>query len=175
MIAARKTCTKCSVAKPHHDFSRRTASRDGLDTRCKECRRRYCKAWYVDNAEKQRQAQRAYRATGEVDQDSADRVRNWRAKQQGCFVERVSSLVVLELDDGVCGICGEDVDPFSFDVDHVIPTSRGGEHSYANTQVAHRACNQHKTDRFLWDIERAVEQGSEPERAVDVEHAELPE
>lgn len=53
-------------------------------------------------------------------------------------------LVVLEMDDGICGICGEDVDPERFDIDHVIPLSKGGEHSYANVQVAHRSCNSRK-------------------------------
>lgn len=51
---------------------------------------------------------------------------------------------MLELDDGVCGICGEDVDPMNFHIDHVIPLSRGGEHGYHNVQVAHPLCNQEK-------------------------------
>lgn len=67
-----------------------------------------------------------------------------RAKKKDAFVENVSSLVVLELDDGICGICGKDVDPTNFHIDHVIPLARGGEHSYNNSQVAHPKCNQMK-------------------------------
>lgn len=70
-----------------------------------------------------------------------------RARQRGAFIEDVDPLVVLERDDGVCGICGEDVDPFAFHVDHVIPLARGGEHSYANTQPAHPSCNSRKGGR----------------------------
>ena len=56
-------------------------------------------------------------------------------------VEKVDPLVVLEIADGECGICGGDVDPLSFHVDHIVPVARGGEHSYANTQPAHPRCN----------------------------------
>lgn len=71
---------------------------------------------------------------------------------RGCQTDRpldedVEPLIVLELDDGVCGICGTDVDPFDFHIDHVIPLALGGEHSYANTQVAHSRCNKSKGAR----------------------------
>lgn len=65
-------------------------------------------------------------------------------RKLGGYVEDVHPLVRLELDDGQCGICGEDVDPTDFHVDHIVPLSRGGEHSYANTQTAHPKCNQRK-------------------------------
>jgi 5-methylcytosine-specific restriction endonuclease McrA len=70
-----------------------------------------------------------------------------RAKQAEAFVEHVHPLVVLERDDGMCGICGEDVDPTEFHVDHIWPLSRGGEHSYANVQAAHPLCNIRKNGR----------------------------
>lgn len=73
----------------------------------------------------------------------ADRARR-RAALREAFVEPVIPLVVLELHDGVCGICGHDVDPFAFDVDHVVPLARGGFHNYANTQPAHPVCNRRK-------------------------------
>jgi 5-methylcytosine-specific restriction endonuclease McrA len=59
----------------------------------------------------------------------------------------VRRLVVLERDDGICGLCGHDVDPFDFHVDHVVPLSAGGTHSYANVQVAHPFCNMAKGAR----------------------------
>lgn len=67
-----------------------------------------------------------------------------RAIVNAAFVEDVHSLVVLERDDGCCGICGGDVDPTDFHVDHIIPLSKGGEHSYANVQAAHPSCNVRK-------------------------------
>jgi 5-methylcytosine-specific restriction endonuclease McrA len=44
---------------------------------------------------------------------------------------------------GMCGIC-KDFIVGKFHVDHVIPLSRGGEHSYANAQLAHPTCNLEK-------------------------------
>jgi 5-methylcytosine-specific restriction endonuclease McrA len=66
----------------------------------------------------------------------------------------IDPLVVLEMCDGVCRLCGEDVDPDDFHVDHDVPVSRGGEHHLANLQVAHPACNRRKhnllTDEY-WE------------------------
>jgi 5-methylcytosine-specific restriction endonuclease McrA len=74
-----------------------------------------------------------------------------RARKARCFVEHVEPLVLLELDDGACGICGEDVDPFDFTIDHVIPLDPG-DHSYGNTQVAHRGCNTRKGRRLMEEV-----------------------
>lgn len=80
----------------------------------------------------------AHRANPEARRDREGRR---RAAKREVYVENVHPLVLLELHDGVCGICGEDVDPLDFHVDHIDPLGDGGEHSYANTQPAHPACN----------------------------------
>lgn len=67
-----------------------------------------------------------------------------RSLARDAYVEDVYPLVVLEMTDGMCGICGEDVDPLDFEFDHVIPLARGGEHAYYNVQPAHAACNRTK-------------------------------
>jgi 5-methylcytosine-specific restriction endonuclease McrA len=33
-------------------------------------------------------------------------------------------------------------------IDHIKPLSKGGEHSYANTALAHYGCNARKRDRY---------------------------
>lgn len=70
-----------------------------------------------------------------------------RARLAGARVERVDVAVVFERDEGVCGICGDPVDPASWHLDHIVPLARGGEHSYANVQVAHPVCNLRKGAR----------------------------
>jgi len=62
-------------------------------------------------------------------------------------VEHVSRLKVLEIVDGLCGICLTLVDPSNFHVDHIVPLSGGGDHTYANTQPAHPVCNLRKGAR----------------------------
>lgn len=70
-----------------------------------------------------------------------------RARKRGVFVEEVDRNVVLARYSGLCGICGDAVDPERFDVDHIIPLLVGGQHSYANTQPAHPSCNYRKPRR----------------------------
>jgi hypothetical protein len=76
-----------------------------------------------------------------------ERWRNFRRKARalGVYDEHVDSLIVMERDDGVCGICGEDVDPLDYTLDHRVPFARGGRHNYANVQLAHHACNSRKS------------------------------
>jgi len=77
-----------------------------------------------------------------------------RAKQKDAFVEDVILSILYERDSGACGICEKPVDRsllypahLSSSIDHVLPISRGGEHSYANTQLAHLGCNISKGTR----------------------------
>lgn len=67
-----------------------------------------------------------------------------KAAERGPAVEAVARLVVLELNDGLCGLCGRDVDPANFHIDHILPLSAGGWHGYDNVQVAHPLCNLRK-------------------------------
>jgi 5-methylcytosine-specific restriction endonuclease McrA len=70
-----------------------------------------------------------------------------RARKLNAFVEDVDPTVLFERDEGLCGICGKPVDLTIAHVDHAIPLARGGEHSYANTQLAHPHCNLSKGAR----------------------------
>lgn len=48
-------------------------------------------------------------------------------------------------DDHTCQYCGAEAES----IDHVIPRSRGGEHSWENVVAACKRCNSAKRDRFL--------------------------
>ena len=76
-----------------------------------------------------------------------------KARKLGAtHVEPVDPLVVLELHDGVCGICGGDVDPFDYHVDHIVPLSKGGFHNLANSQPAHPSCNMRKGSKLAPEV-----------------------
>ena len=69
-----------------------------------------------------------------------------RALKLAAFVEDVSHEAVFERDQWRCQLCGGETsgewpDPLSASLDHIMPLSKGGEHSYANTQCAHLRCN----------------------------------
>lgn len=84
-----------------------------------------------------------------------------RTRERDQFVDNVSLEVLYKMDDGICYLCGKACryDDFimlngSFiagdyypSIDHVVPLSKGGGHSYENTRLAHRICNSIKRDR----------------------------
>jgi 5-methylcytosine-specific restriction endonuclease McrA len=55
---------------------------------------------------------------------------------------------VLRRDGRRCGYCGKRADT----IDHVIPRSRGGTHTWDNCVAACRACNSRKADRLIEEI-----------------------
>lgn len=74
-----------------------------------------------------------------------------RARKRAAVVETVYRKKVFERDGWRCGICGHPVNqrlawphPRSPSLDHIVPLALGGEHSYANTQLAHLLCNVRK-------------------------------
>jgi 5-methylcytosine-specific restriction endonuclease McrA len=88
-------------------------------------------AWKKKNPDKVKTARNTYRAR----------------KKNAPVVEPVSRAKVYKRDKGICGICGKKVSAFHFHVDHVVPLSRGGSHTYGNTQTSHPSCNQKKGNR----------------------------
>ena len=67
---------------------------------------------------------------------------------KNAFVEKVDPLIVFERNNWICQLCQTPVSKSKnrnlvdiASLDHIIPISKGGEHSYANTQLAHLSCN----------------------------------
>src|SRR5438128_4022928 len=57
----------------------------------------------------------------------------------------VSRRAVMARDGGLCQYCGSRADS----IDHVVPRSKGGEHTWENVVAACRPCNVRKRDRLL--------------------------
>ena len=77
-----------------------------------------------------------------------------RSRLKEAFVENVDPMEVFERNNWICQLCNHPVskirDKRFIDIaslDHIIPLSKGGEHSYANTQLAHLSCNIRKGNR----------------------------
>jgi 5-methylcytosine-specific restriction endonuclease McrA len=67
--------------------------------------------------------------------------------------DEINHLDIFERDNWMCGICGYWIDPqYRFPdhraatVDHIVPLSCGGTHTFENCQAAHRRCNEAKAD-----------------------------
>lgn len=79
-----------------------------------------------------------------------------RARERNAFVENVSLAKLIERDGPDCQLCDKPLDmsvewphPNYPSIDHVIPLSRGGEHSLSNTQMTHLICNVKKGAKLL--------------------------
>jgi 5-methylcytosine-specific restriction endonuclease McrA len=53
---------------------------------------------------------------------------------------------IIERDRGICWICGL---PGANSADHLIPRSKGGNHSDANLAAAHMYCNRQRGNRDM--------------------------
>lgn len=83
-----------------------------------------------------------------------------RSSRYGCaeFDRSISLKKLVERDGGICQICGKAVDysdiknghirKFYPTLDHIIPLSKGGTHTWNNVQLAHMMCNAGKCDRL---------------------------
>lgn len=121
----------------------------------KERRKRESMEWYRANSDYALERQKAYATKRLAENPEHVRAigRRSRSKRRAlelqAFVEAVDPRVVFERANGICGICLKAVDPDSaWEVDHIIPLSKMGEHSYANSQLAHRKCNRAKSNRM---------------------------
>ena len=130
---------------------RREAARQGARAHYRaqtaEYKRAVRQRWRERNRAKQQKSAREWAARNRERGNA-----HWhayRARKRAAHVEHVDRDLVFVLADGICGICGTSADPWSFHVDHIVPLSKGGAHSYANTQPAHPACNWRKNAGVL--------------------------
>jgi 5-methylcytosine-specific restriction endonuclease McrA len=160
-----KACRSCGEVKLLEDFYRCKTVRDGRQARCKGCQsaayreyyaanidhlqaegRKNRRRWTAENPEKQR-ARNALSQKTPAAREAQKRkkaARKAAGVPWGGAVWERDRLLALERDDGICGLCGEDVDPFDYTLDHITPISAGGLHDPDNVQVAHRSCNSAK-------------------------------
>lgn len=82
--------------------------------------------------------------------------RKRRAALKAAITESVDPAVVYQRDNWTCRIegCGEPIDPtldpessHAASIDHIVPLSLGGTHTYDNIRAAHRVCNSRRGNR----------------------------
>ncbi len=85
-----------------------------------------------------------------------DRVHKYRAIKYGVDWEAKAVQTVMATANKRCGVCkvlidmeARQPDPFSLNIDHIVPLSQGGTHTAENIQITHRICNSKK-----WNTER---------------------
>lgn len=182
-----KICSKCKQEKNESEFYSDKRRPNGLQSECKYCvklrneknkekRKQTAIKWRAKNKEYCKEHQRKWR------EDNRDKVREYKAKWKrenkakvaqivanrraitiGAFLEDVDRELVYNRDGRICGICKNVVLDFKndFELDHIIPLSRGGKHSYCNTQTSHSRCNHKKSDRLMEELELRYDNISE--------------
>lgn len=139
---------------------------DARPARCTDCGARcvvpkWQRARCDECAETRKVATRARQAErARVDGTNAAHRKARKLKQRGSQVETVNPIVVLSRDGWSCKLCGISTpkklrgtyDDRAPEVDHIIPISQGGEHSYRNTQCACRKCNIAKGNKVIGQL-----------------------
>ncbi len=171
------TCRICKTEKADAEFYMVDPSRSRRDSTCKECRKARIRAERAADPETFRErGRRSYQAHREAyiararqwqrenpeavarrsrkwAQKNPDKVRDYvnlrRARLMASGVEKIDRVRVFERDGGRCHICGELVSTEKFELDHLVPISKGGSHTYANVRVAHPSCNRRRSDGVL--------------------------
>lgn len=89
-----------------------------------------------------------------------------RAIRYGCkeFDNTITLKSLIERDKGICQICGQPVDATDIQrghvmrkypsLDHIVPLSKGGTHTWDNVQLAHMGCNSGKCDKLRYVIKK---------------------
>lgn len=124
-IPETKLCPKCGQVKSYRDFHRSRGRMDGLTTHCKECQRDYFQS-----------------AEGRANRK---RVNDRRRAEGGGVLTIAMWEALLSICDHSCPRCQR---PFTAvlqpQVDHIVPQSKGGQHTLTNVQPLCPNCNAEK-------------------------------
>jgi 5-methylcytosine-specific restriction endonuclease McrA len=162
-----KTCSVCGNSLSVDEFYKNPRSQDGLRYDCKTCIRTAeaqhreehrevinaaRRARYASNPVRERTRSNAWKRN-HPEASRGDNHRRRVALHSG-IVEKFIDTEIFERDDYICQICFEPIypflrwpDPLAASLDHIIPISKGGNHTRDNAQVSHLRCNLVKGDR----------------------------
>ena len=162
-FATKKRASICSDECRASQASRRArkaaeeAHKEAADIECVCCGVRFCRLY----GEKSKVCSDACRSLlRKADKRKRGNSHRKRAKLYGVTYEPVDPFKVFERDGWRCQMCGHKtpkrlrgtLNPKAPDLDHIIPMSKGGAHSYRNTQCLCRACNGAKSNEVIGQL-----------------------
>lgn len=172
IIDGQRVCGACGETKSSAEFHADKSRGDGLQYRCKTCRRAHylaspdrareiARAWQKANPERRLEYTRKWREANREHKREANR--KWRESnlekaravalnyQHKRRAKIVSGLTTKELREWeraqrkVCHWCGVKCEKYH--IDHRVPLSKGGVHEARNLVIACPPCNQTKGAR----------------------------
>lgn len=183
-----KKCCACEQDKDESLFSRNRAAKDGLQSRCKDCQRKYQQGWvdanrsrvnaynlarYYDQSPDKRALHNAKSAAWNRenpgkrrDSISRYRINNLRAiaDKEERRRAKVSENGIFKVSDKelrriIASPCAACGITDDICVDHIIPIAAGGRHSIGNLQPLCRSCNSRKRSMLFSEFRYRYVQG----------------
>lgn len=159
-----KSCYNWNLRQTNEDYkiacnvasSKNQKYRWENDEEYRQARLKKNKKWVEENRESKRAINRKYNRSrkGRLRDKKKRTIR--RAREKCSIVEDIHPIEIFERDDYICGLCGERIDStkkypdlMSASIDHIIPVSLGGNHTYDNLQAAHFLCNTKKSNKTV--------------------------
>jgi len=138
-------CDKCKLAHSEAAIKYKKNNYDKVVKQNNQSSNKY----YYENNEKAKQIRKSWKL------NNKDKVRShWRKRhaiKMGLGHEFYTEQQVIDQHGTVCHICLKNIDlslnrkdPMGFQIDHVIPLSKGGEDKLGNVKPSHAKCNQQK-------------------------------
>lgn len=177
----RRVCKRCQQPKEIRQFDVDTRAKTGRRADCKECRSSYMKSYYESHAEDRRAYMRDRLAANPDHVRALDAARYERDKDKrvalatAAYHLRQARIASRPYDKGIsttrlrrrdgekCRYCGcqmvfesfsnEKRPPNLATIEHVVPVSAGGSHTWENVTLARWRCNSSKRAQAVEDLE----------------------
>lgn len=150
-VSGLKQCTTCWCVKSLADFPINGRRTDGRDSNCKACKAIQVKRWTQQNADRlAARARERYKSRPDVREKSHARSKLAKYKRKATLKTAVANFtaeqwrLIKAAYNHRCAYCGERK-PLT--QDHVLPISKGGQHTASNIVPACRSCNSSKGAR----------------------------
>lgn len=172
-----RICKACDEAKPISEYHKDSGGTDGLRAQCKDCRTTYMQGYYEGNVEQRREYMSERRKTHaehvraidaaryERDKDKRlvlatehSHIRRARIKEAG-WERGVTVPALRKVHGDNCCYCGVEmtftrgkrgtIASNKATLEHVLPISRGGTHTWDNAALACHRCNTSKNAKTV--------------------------
>ena len=143
-LQTEKRCSTCHLVLPVSEFNVRRASVDGLQPRCRPCKRIEDRRYRAANPDIERRRNKAYQQR--YPERIKSSIQHRRASFRGAGVSEADWARLVHRHGSRCAYCGS---LSKLTADHVVPIARGGQHAIGNILPACGSCNSSKGSRFL--------------------------